>query len=171
MYKEVYNMDITLLRWMNAAGARQHLRPVRKFIPLAICKALLNQDLEIYGTGEQTIDIIDVRDIAEIAIKSTRSGLGKEEEVFDVGSGIPLTCNKVAELIIKKTQSKSKIKYLKMRTGEALDTKIVAKSHNKLFNKINYALQFSYEDTIDECINYYTSLGIKELEKANNFFK
>ena len=61
------------------------LFPVRKFIPLAICDALLDRDIEIYGTGEQTIDIIDVRDIANIAIISTRSGVGKDKKVYDVG--------------------------------------------------------------------------------------
>ena len=67
-------------------GPRQHLFPVRKFIPLSICNALLDRDIEIYGTGEQTIDIIDVRDIANIAIISTRSGI-KDKKVYDVGAG------------------------------------------------------------------------------------
>ena len=129
MYKKVYKMDITILRWMNASGARQHLYPVRKFVPLAICQALLNKNIEIYGTGNQTVDIIDVRDIAKIAIKSVRNGLGRSSEVYDVGSGNPISCNDLAKKIIKMTNSKSKIVHLKMRVGEALNTKIVAKSH------------------------------------------
>ena len=68
MFKEVYKMDVTILRWMNASGPRQHIYPVRKFIPIVICQAILNEDIEIYGTGNQTVDIIDVRDIANIAI-------------------------------------------------------------------------------------------------------
>ena len=115
MYRQVYKMDLTILRWLNASGPRQHLFPVRKFIPLAICDALLDRDIEIYGTGEQTIDIIDVRDIANIAILSTRSGIGKDRKAYDVGTGQALTCNFVAEKIIKMTNSKSKIKYLPMR--------------------------------------------------------
>ena len=30
----------------------------------------MNRDIQIYGTGKQTVDIIDVRDIAKIAIKA-----------------------------------------------------------------------------------------------------
>jgi hypothetical protein len=41
-----------------------------------------------------------------------------------------------------------------MRIGEALDTKIAAKSHNELLKKINYKLQYSFEDTMDACIDY-----------------
>ena len=49
MFKQVYNIDCTILRWMNASGFGQHIFPVRKFIPLAICQALLNEDIQIYG--------------------------------------------------------------------------------------------------------------------------
>lgn len=171
MFKNIYEMDVTILRWMNASGPRQHLYPVRKFIPIAICQALLNEDIEVYGTGNQTVDIVDVRDIANIAISSTRNGLGKIDEIYDVGSGQAVTCNKVAEEIIKRTGSKSKIKHLPMRVGEALDTKIVAKTHNELLDKLNIKLNYSFEDTIDECIKYSKTLDQNYLKKVYEFFK
>jgi len=172
MFREVYNMDITVLRWMNASGPRQHLFPVRKFVPIIITQALLNKDIEIYGTGNQTVDIIDVRDIAKIAIKSTRGGIGKDlSKVYDVGSGHAISCNDVADYVLKNTNSKSKITHLPMRIGEALDTKIAAKSHSELLKKINYKLEYSFEDTMDACINYMKSLDINYLKKAYEFFK
>ena len=171
MYKEVYDMDVTILRWMNASGPRQHTYPVRKFIPLAICHSLLNKDIEIYGTGNQTVDIIDVRDIASIAIKSVRSGLGKNQEVYDVGTGFAVSCNEVAKKIIELSKSTSKIKYLPMRIGEALDTKIVAKTHAELFKKIDLSLQYSYEETLLGCINYMKTLSKEELIKSYNYFQ
>tara|TARA_B100001741_G_C16526405_1_gene587315 strand:+ start:576 stop:1505 length:930 start_codon:yes stop_codon:yes gene_type:complete len=172
MFREVYNMDITVLRWMNASGPRQHLFPVRKFVPIIITQALLNKDIEIYGTGNQTVDIIDVRDIAKIAIKSTRGGIGKDlSKVYDVGSGHAISCNDVADYVLKKTNSKSKVTHLPMRIGEALDTKIAAKSHSELLKKINYKLEYSFEDTMDACINYMKSLDINYLKKAYEFFK
>ena len=58
-----------------------------------------------------------------------------------------------------------------MRVGEALDTKIVAKSHNELLNKLNMKLQYSFEDTIDACIEYMKSLDINFLNKAYEFFE
>ncbi len=172
MFREVYGMDITVLRWMNASGPRQHIYPVRKFIPIIITQALLNENIEIYGTGSQTVDIIDVRDIANIAISSTRKGIGKDlSKVYDVGSGHAISCNEVAEYVLKKTNSKSKISHLPMRIGEALDTKIAAKSHNELLQKIDYKLQFSFEDTMNACIDYMKGLDINYLKKAYNFFK
>jgi UDP-glucose 4-epimerase len=172
MFRDVYDMDVTVLRWMNASGPRQHLYPVRKFIPIIITQALLNEDIEVYGTGNQTVDIIDVRDIANIAINSTRKGIGKDlSKIYDVGSGHAISCNAVAEYVLKKINSKSKINHLPMRVGEALDTKIAAKSHNELLQKIDYQLQYSFEDTMNACINYMKSLDINYLKKAYNFFK
>ena len=171
MFRQVYKMDITILRWMNASGPRQHLFPVRKFVPLVICQALLNKDIQIYGTGKQTVDIIDVRDIAKVAIKSVRSGLGKSEDVLDVGSGKAISCNDLAKKILRMTDSKSKIVHIPMRIGEALNTKIVAKSHTKLFKKLNYKLQYTLDDTIENCIDYTKSLGHEYLLKAYNFYK
>ena len=171
MFREVYNMDITILRWMNASGPRQHLFPVRKFVPLVICQALLNKDIQIYGTGKQTVDIIDVRDIAKIAIKAVRSGLGKSKEVLDVGSGQAISCNDLAKKIVKMTTSKSKITHVPMRIGEALDTKIVAKTHERLFKHLEYKTEHTLDDTIQDCIDYTKSLGEEYLLKAFNFYK
>ena len=172
MFREVYKMDVTVLRWMNASGPRQHIFPVRKFIPIIITQALLNKDIEIYGSGNQTVDIIDVRDIAKIAIKSTRASIGKNSnEVYDVGSGHAISCNDVAKYVIEKTNSQSKIVYLPMRIGESPDTKIAAKSHSQLLKKINYELSYSFEDTMNACINYMRSLDKNYLKKALDFFK
>ena len=172
MFREVYSMDITVLRWMNASGPRQHVYPVRKFIPMIITQAILNKDIEIYGTGKQTVDIIDVRDIAKIAIKSTRNGIGKDlSKVYDVGSGHSISCNEVAEYVVKKINSKSKINHVPMRIGEALDTKIAAKTHNELLKKIEYKLEYSFENTMDACIDYMKNLDKDYLKKAYNFFK
>ena len=171
MFSEVYDMNITVLRWMNASGPRQHIYPVRKFIPMIITQALLDKDIEIYGNGNQTVDIIDVRDIAKIAVKSTRMGIGKDlSQVYDVGSGHAISCNDVAKYVLKKINSKSKIVHLPMRIGEAPDTKIAAKTHNELLNKIDYKLEFSYEDTMDACIDYMRGLDKNYLIKAFNFF-
>ena len=126
---------------------------------MIITQALLDKDIEIYGNGNQTVDIIDVRDIAKIAVKSTRMGIGKDlSQVYDVGSGHVISCNDVAKYVLKKINSKSKIVHLPMRIGEAPDTKIAAKTHNELLNKIDYKLEFSYEDTMDACIDYMRGL-------------
>ena len=59
-----------------------------------------------------------------------------------------------------------------MRVGEALDTKIVAVNHEDLFKKLNLKLNFGYEQTLIDSIEFYKSLGkdylIKSLVKFLN---
>ena len=97
--------------------------------------------------------------------------MGKSEDVLDVGSGKAISCNDLAKKILRMTDSKSKIVHIPMRIGEALNTKIVAKSHTKLFKKLNYKLQYTLDDTIENCIDYTKSLGHEYLLKAYNFYK
>lgn len=170
MYKKVYQMDITVLRWMNASGPGQHIYPIRKFIPLSICLALLGMDVEIYGNGEQTVDIIDVRDIAKIAIESARKGVGKIDKVWDVGTGRPMSCNKVAQYLIKKARSSSKITYAPMRIGEPNQSNVYAKNHGELFEFIDFKLQYDPYQTLDDCVQYYSGLERDKIQIAVNYF-
>ena len=73
--------------------------------------------------------------------------------------------------MIEMTNSKSKIKYLPMRVGEALNTKIVAVNHEELFKRLNLELNYTYEQTLLDSIEFYKSLGKDYLIKSSNYFK
>jgi len=123
--KDNPDMNITVLRWMNGYGGRQHLYPIRKMVPLFVVLALRNRDLTIFGSGNQTVDLIYAEDIAKYAIQATRR-LGRVPRVMDFGSGLPMSVKEVARYIIDLTCSKSKFVNLPMRGGEPKDTLIVA---------------------------------------------
>ncbi len=170
MYRDIYGMDVTILRWMNVSGPRQHIYPIRKFVPLAICLALVGRDIEIYGDGNQTVDIVDVRDAAAIAIKAVRSGMGRHDKVWDVGTGQPISCNDVARYIIRKMSSSSQIVHRPMRLGESMGTNLYAKNHLELLNLIGYRLQYDPYQTIDDCIEHYRGLEEGEVRSAVQYF-
>lgn len=170
MYREIFGMEITILRWMNASGPGQSIYPVRKFLPLAICSALLGRDIEIYGDGKQTMDIVDVRDVACIAIQAVRSGLGREDQIWEVGAGIPRSVCEVAQWILQKTKSSSSVTHLPMRPGEALNSNTYAKNTPELLKRIGYRLQFDLEKTISDAIDYYAAMDPAEIKKALNYF-
>jgi len=166
MYKETYNMNITLLRWMNATGPRQHLYPIRKAIPLMIALALRNLPLEIYGNGNQSVDIVDVRDITKIAIKATRADTNG---IIEVGRGVAITVNKLARDIIDMVGSKSEIRHIPMRMGEKENTKIVADT-KPLFEQFPDIKFIPWEQTLSDCIAYYRNLDPLEIDKAIDHF-
>ena len=117
MYAKEFDMEVAVLKGLNAYGPRQHWKKVRKIAPTFITLALENKPLIINGTGNQIVDLIHAKDLAEMMIRMYEMGTcwGK---AIDGGSGIPVTVNEVAQKVIELTKSKSKIVHKLMRKGE-----------------------------------------------------
>lgn len=168
MFIKNFGMSIACLKWFNAYGPRQHLYPVRKAVPLFIAQALYNKPLEVFGDGNQTVDMIYAIDIAKIAIKATRN-CGRIGKVIDVGTGIPITVNELASMIIKLTKSKSKIKHLPMRAGEPERSNIAADT-TALMDVLKVDDFTPFEKGLKVTIDWYRKLPKKELLKALDHF-
>jgi len=118
MYNKEHGTKVAMVRGLNAYGPRQKHLPVRKIIPTFIVKALSGEDIEIYGDGEQIMDMIWVRDLAKILIDTCIKDHGVYDKTFEAGTGRKTTVNWIAKQVIKAAQSKSKIVHLPMRPGE-----------------------------------------------------
>ncbi|MBU4315621.1 NAD-dependent epimerase/dehydratase family protein [Patescibacteria group bacterium] len=122
MFSEIHNLDVRILRWLNAYGPGQKAVPVRKAIPVMITQALLDQDIIIWGTGEQPVDLIYTADLAKITVEYTLADLSNTNVVIrDTGLSKRMTVNELAEKIIQLTNSCSSIVYKNMRLGEKQD--------------------------------------------------
>lgn len=118
MYNKEFGTKIAVVRGLNVYGERQKHAPVRKVVPNFAIRALRGEPIEIYGDGEQFLDLIYAKDTAEILTRSLLLDHGVYNSVFEAGSGEPVTANELAKLIIEAAKSKSKIKHLPMRSGE-----------------------------------------------------
>jgi nucleoside-diphosphate-sugar epimerase len=112
--------------------------------------------------------MIYVTDIAKIAIKATRN-CGKLGKVIDVGSGLPITVNELAEMIIKLLKSKSKIKHLPMRAGEPEKSNIAADT-TALRDVLKVDEFTPFEKGLKVTIDWYKKLPEAELLKALDHF-
>jgi UDP-glucose 4-epimerase len=93
---------------------------VRKITPSFVCRALENQDIEVYGDGSQISDMVWVGDVAHalvVALEKANEDI-VFPEVVEVGPKQSSTVQEVAGLIIDLTGSQSKIVNLPMRPGE-----------------------------------------------------
>jgi UDP-glucose 4-epimerase len=177
MYREKFGLEVATVRWLNAVGPYQHLYPVRKFLPMMILLALYGHDLQVYGSGRQTIDPIDVHDMSRLTVYACRN-LGKQKEVIELGSGVAINCNDAAELILRITKEEmvkdygyrgklwkgmlitengleatSRIKHIPMRPGEADDINLCADVTYWKEQGIAPAL-VSFEDSIRNTVLY-----------------
>lgn len=118
MFNKEHKTKIAVVRGLNAYGEYQKHRPVRKITPNFIVRALNKVPIEIFGTGEQIMDMIYVKDLAEILIRSVSSDHGNYEIPFEAGTGRRTTVNQIAELVNKIASNPAGVKHLPMRAGE-----------------------------------------------------
>lgn len=117
MFALVHGMDVRILRWLNAYGPGQKAFPVRKAVPLMILQGLHHIDLEIWGDGDQPVDLIHTDDLARNSVLYTVTDCG-DHATRDTGNTVRMTVNELAKLILRLTNSKAEVKYSSMRLGE-----------------------------------------------------
>lgn len=118
MAKQEYGLSFAALRYFNVFGPRQDLNSdYSAVIPIFINRALRNTDLTIYGTGQQRRDFIYVADITNAVLTfAEKDPCG----IFNVGTGSDYSVLELAEMIIRKTDSKSKIRFEPARPGDVM---------------------------------------------------
>ncbi len=115
LYNREFGTKINVVRGFNVYGEGQKFKPVRKFAPSFIIRALLGQPLQVYGDGSQLMDLVYVEDTAEILIRALETSK-IADEVIDAGSGEGVPVIKVATIVAEMLSAK--IEHLPMRLGE-----------------------------------------------------
>lgn len=123
-YYETYGTKVSVLRWFSVYGPYQYLSRYNKAVPTFINRALNGEPLPIYGDGTQVADFIFTDDAAAYAI-----GMLEQKqwgEVVECASGVGVSVNELAAMIIELCGSSSQLEYLPMRQGEPEHAVIVA---------------------------------------------
>lgn len=152
MYAQNFNTPVSVVRALNAYGPRQSWGKINKIIPTFINKALRGEDISVYG-GKKNCSIMDmvyVGDVAKVLVDVLEKvSIGESQgELLEAGTGIGYPVYGIAEMIIRLTNSKSRIIETPMRAGE--DERSVVIANNPY--PIAYA---NLEDKLLETIEYY----------------
>jgi len=111
IYSESYGLIIRVLRLANVyTGKNDQLDRV---IPKFIIRAAKNEDLVINGKGKEILDFIHITDVIQ-GTWSCVLDIEKRKKLYDdfnLATGRPTSLKELAEIIIRETKSKSKIKY------------------------------------------------------------
>ncbi|NOX19319.1 MAG: NAD-dependent epimerase/dehydratase family protein [Chlorobi bacterium] len=151
MYYEEFGLNTASLRFFNVYGPKQD--PKSQYaaaIPIFIFKALKNEDITIYGDGEQTRDFVFVKDVAKALFLAVETE--KANSVYNVANGSSTTIKKLAENIIELTNSKSKIKFAPERSG---DIKHSLASIEKTEKELGFSPSISLEEGLLKTIEYF----------------
>jgi len=114
-YERQYGLDVRIQRPFNVYGPR--IREdgfYGRVIPRFIDQALRNKSITVHGNGKQTRSFLYVSDWVDATWKFLTINKGKGK-VLNIGNYEEISILDLAEFIIKKTNSKSKIVHLKPR--------------------------------------------------------
>lgn len=107
-YWQEYGLPYTIFRFFNTYSTLQSSDfVVAKFVRAA----LRNEDICVYGDGQQTRTFCHVRDNLEFTAQLLADDIG-HNETFNVGNDDEITVLELAERVIRLADSKSRIKYL-----------------------------------------------------------
>jgi UDP-glucuronate decarboxylase len=106
-YNRQHDLDIKVVRIFNTYGPNMHPNDGR-VVSNFIMQALTNQDITVYGNGEQTRSFCYIDDLIDGMIKMMSS----EKTVtgpINLGNPVEFKIIELAQMVIKLTNSKSKI--------------------------------------------------------------
>jgi len=109
-FYQQYGLSVVIGRFFNTIGPRQTGR-YGMVVPRFVQRALRDEPLSIYGTGQQSRCFCYVEDLVDavIALMNCEEAAGK---VYNIGSTEEITIEDLADKIIEMTGSKSKKEFV-----------------------------------------------------------
>lgn len=163
LYSQNHSIRICGLRYFNAYGPRQALYPVRKIIPAFAAEAMCGLPLTVFGSGEQTVDMIYSADLGRITVEFVRSGSGTE--VLDCGRGVAMSVNEVAAAVNDHFGNPAGVRRVPMRRGEDPDTMLVA-DVAPLERVIGPLQAADWGDSLRQTLDWYANQEKSEISLA-----
>ncbi|MBQ3142524.1 MAG: dTDP-glucose 4,6-dehydratase [Bacilli bacterium] len=147
-YIRTFKLPATISRCSNNYGPYQF---PEKLIPVVISKALNNENIPVYGKGENIRDWIHVHD-HNTAIDLIMHK-GKVGEVYNIGGRSEKTNLEVVKTILSKLgKSEELITFVTDRPGHDLRYAI---DSDKIEKELGWTREYVFEEGITETINWY----------------
>ena len=150
-YHRQHNVDIKIIRIFNTYGPRMAENDGR-VVSNFIIQALKNQDITIYGDGSQTRSFCYVDDL----VRGMMALMNKDgfHGPVNVGNDGEFTIKELAELVIKFTNSSSKIIYKPLPSDDPVKRRPDLTLAKK---ELNYKPTIKLEDGLKKTIEYFES--------------
>ena len=149
-YHRQHQTDIKVVRIFNTYGPRMHPNDGR-VVSNFIVQALKGKDITIYGDGQQTRSFCYVDDLIDAMIKMMNSEKGFTGPV-NIGNPGEFTMLQLAEMVLKLSNSKSKIIYQPLPTD---DPKQRQPNIDLAKAKLGWQPKVNLEDGLKETIAYF----------------
>lgn len=163
LYFQIYGLNTIGLRYFNVFGERQKINSIyAAVIPKFINSIINNQEIVIYGDGNQSRDFTYVKNVvtANVSIikNDNKNILGK---VYNVACENSITINELYEKISNYLNKKTVVRYSEKRKG---DIERSMADLLKTKNELNYVPLYDFDFGIKKTIEWF----LQENKKRND---
>lgn len=154
-YFQERNLPVVIVRFFNTVGPRQ-LGDYGMVIPIFVHKALLGDNIPVFGDGSQRRSFTYVEDVVSGIIKlmDTKDAIG---EVVNIGNSDEITIKNLAKLVIKVSNSNAKIEYIPYNKAYGLGFEDMSRRKpdiSKIKKLINFKPTLGIEDIVKKVVNH-----------------
>jgi len=148
LYNSLYGFENSSLRLFNVYGPGQDPHsPYSGVISKFINWAARGETLMVLGDGNQTRDFVFVEDVCnafELALSKNK------KDIFNIGSGTPISINELAKAVIELSHSDSKVVHEAPREGDILHSlSDISKAKKHLNFSPAFDIQQGLRKTVD----------------------
>lgn len=115
IYRELYGLDFTVLRYANVYGPRQDAHGEGGVVAIFTHRIVRGEPIEVHGDGEQTRDLVHVRDVARANVLALERGGG---ELINVSRQSETSVNELARSLGALVGRKVELVRVSPRSGD-----------------------------------------------------
>ncbi|HCD08834.1 MAG TPA: UDP-glucose 4-epimerase [Thermoanaerobacter sp.] len=149
VYRQLYGLKYTILRYANVYGIRQDPKGEGGVISIFIDKMLKGERPIIFGDGNQTRDFVYVKDVAKANLLALERG---DNEVVNISTNKPTSINELVEIMNKIMNTSLKPIYAEPRKGDIIHSYL---DNKKALDVLGWKPEYSLEEGLRETIEYY----------------
>lgn len=147
-YHKTFGLPVSVSRCSNNYGPYQF---PEKLIPLIIMRAMSNEQIPIYGKGENVRDWIFAEDHCNAIDKIIRSG--RAGEIYNIGANNEMSNLEIVSTVLEKLKKpKSLISFVKDRPGHDLR---YAVNSSKIQQELGWRAETDFSDGLEKTIEWY----------------
>ena len=147
-YRRYHGVDAKIVRIFNTYGPRMRVRDGRA-VPAFMSQALRNEDVTIFGSGEQTRSFCYVTDLVDGILRLMESDV---HDPVNIGNPHEMTIEQIARAIIEISGSRSQIVYRPLPED---DPKVRRPDITRARTLLGWEPQVSLEDGLQKTLAYF----------------
>jgi len=148
-YGRVHGLEVVSVRFGNVYGPRQDPHGEAGVVAIFTERLLANQPPTINGDGKQTRDYVFVGDVV-------RANLAALERPFvgsvNIGTGIETDVNRLAEILLAASGSRSKLEHGPPKSGEQRRSVV---DHRRATAELGWRPEISLEDGLKQTVEWF----------------